>query len=211
MTLPETCQDFPTDSDDSLLHHCDHYDPETVGKPVTRYQDILIVEDNVLDQTIIHRALQRAGVAEYLYIAGDGASALRILGLEPAPLPLVPLLPSLILLDLMLPGIDGLTVLERLRRDPRTRAIPVIVFTSIEDRELLGRCMELGIDGYFLKPFRCLDFAEAVVELIEQSRTTLAAKMGIKPASHAPGQPADDATGPPTGNPAENQPECDKS
>ncbi len=103
---------------------------------------ILIVDDEPEIVTIARDYLERAGFR--VQSAGDGASALRQARAE---------LPSLIVLDLMLPGMGGLDVARALRGDPATRPLPIIMLTALveETDRLIG--LELGADDYISKPF----------------------------------------------------------
>ena len=73
--------------------------------------------------------------------------------------------PKLILLDLKLPKVDGLQVLGRLKTDPRTRGIPVVVLTSSREDRDLNSCYKLGANSYVVKPVDFTRFAEAVRQL----------------------------------------------
>ena len=92
---------------------------------------ILLVEDNKDDEDLTLRALRKANIANEVFVARDGQEAIDFLfvtgkyaGSDPKPLPAV------ILLDLKLPKLNGIDVLHRLRSDPRTRLVPVVVLTS---------------------------------------------------------------------------------
>src|SRR5688500_18459639 len=94
---------------------------------------ILLVEDNPDDEALTLRALKKNNILNEVFIARDGAAAIDYLLGDPARS-----VPQLILLDLKLPKIDGLEVLRRIRSDPRTRLLPVVVLTSSkEDRDLV--------------------------------------------------------------------------
>ena len=103
---------------------------------------ILVVDDEPGIVTIVRDYLDRAGFR--VLAAGDGNTALRMARSER---------PSLMLLDLMLPGIDGLEITRALRQDPATRNMPVIMLTALVDEtdKLVG--LELGADDYITKPF----------------------------------------------------------
>src|SRR5690349_8259713 len=103
---------------------------------------ILIVDDEPGIVTVVRDYLDRAGFR--VLTAGDGAAALRLARAER---------PSLLVLDLMLPGLDGLDVTRVLRQDPATRALPIIMLTArVEETDkLIG--LELGADDYLTKPF----------------------------------------------------------
>lgn len=117
--------------------------------------EILLVEDDDDDVDLTLRALRGAHIANRIQIARDGAEALDILfpgdGVERRTLP------KLILLDLKLPLVDGLEVLRRIKSEPRTRAIPVVVMTSSREERDLIRTYELGTNSFIVKP---LDFAQ---------------------------------------------------
>ena len=115
---------------------------------------ILLVEDNPGDVQLTLRALKRHRLENDVIIAADGQAALGHLfgaaGQEPGPPPI------LVLLDIGLPKINGLRVLELMRADPRTRHIPVIVLSATEDEEEAIRSRRLGAIAMLHKP---LDFA----------------------------------------------------
>lgn len=115
--------------------------------------EILLVEDNPSDLELTLRALREHNICNSIQVARDGAEALDFLfcagqfahraGAD---------LPRLILLDLKLPLVDGLEVLQQVRADPRTAAIPVVVLTaSNEQRDVLDS-YALGVNSYITKP-----------------------------------------------------------
>jgi two-component system response regulator len=125
---------------------------------------ILLVEDNPDDEALTLRALAISRVGNRVVVARDGAEALAyLLGTPEAPA--LGQLPALVLLDLKLPKVDGLGVLQQLRAAPRTRRLPVVILTSSgEDRDLVG-AYELGANSYVRKPVDFVEFVEAVQQL----------------------------------------------
>jgi CheY-like chemotaxis protein len=121
---------------------------------------ILLVEDNPADQQLAIRALRKGSIANDVVVAHDGAEALDyLLATDGRPLP------EMVLLDLKLPKLDGLEVLRRIRRDPRTRLLPVVVLTSSrEERDLLDAYAS-GANSYVQKAVDFALFAEGVRQL----------------------------------------------
>lgn len=110
-----------------------------------RERTILLVEDNPDDAHLTLTAFKQAGVRARIVVATDGFEALEHLS-GPAELP------ALILLDLNLPKLAGHEILERIRRQPRTKSVPVVILTSsIEDADLV-RCYALGANSFVRKP-----------------------------------------------------------
>ncbi len=126
---------------------------------------ILLVEDNPDDEALALRALRRSGIANEIIVVRDGVEALDyLLGTGPYkgdP----PSLPQVVLLDLKLPKLNGLDVLGRLRADPRTRRLAVVVLTSSNEEEDIIASYNLGANSYVRKPVNFNDFAKAVQEL----------------------------------------------
>lgn len=125
---------------------------------------ILLVEDNPSDIDLTKRAFARASISNELVVAEDGPEALeRLFGslstgvAEP--------LPALVLLDLKLPVIDGFEVLRRIRGDPRTRRLPVVILTSSKEEQDVAAGYDLGVNSYIRKPVDFGQFAEAVRQL----------------------------------------------
>jgi CheY-like chemotaxis protein len=122
-------------------------------------QLIVLVEDNPDDQTLTLRALKKQNVANEIVVLNDGVDAIEFL-LDPEKQ-----LPNLVLLDLKLPKLDGLQVLRRLRSEPRTQVLPVVVLTSSdEDRDVIEG-YRLGANSYIRKPVDFNQFTEAVRQL----------------------------------------------
>lgn len=126
--------------------------------------EIVLVEDNADDEELILRTLQKNNLANQIQVVRDGAEALDLL------------LPAddttvnkgqlkLVLLDLKLPKVDGLEVLRRLKSDPRTKAIPVVVLTSSNAEQDIIKSYQLGVNGYVTKPIDFGQFTEAVRQL----------------------------------------------
>ena len=118
---------------------------------------ILIVED---DEDVVNLSthwLEKAGyVVEH---APDGAAALELLNNDP--------LPAVVLLDVMLPKIDGFEVLRRIRADRRTRRLPVVVVTSFSRDKDAKRGRELGANDYIVKPLMELDFLKRIEHIVK--------------------------------------------
>ncbi len=124
---------------------------------------ILLVEDNPDDEELTLMALREGQIANEVVVVRDGVAALDYLfasgpyaDRDPARLP------ALILLDLKLPKLNGLEVLERMRADPRTRLIPVVVLTSSTEEEDIVASYNLGANSYVRKPVEFHRFADAV-------------------------------------------------
>jgi two-component system response regulator len=125
---------------------------------------ILLVEDNPDDEELTLRSLKQSKLTNAVIVARDGVEALAILhGDAHASAPKS--LPTVVLLDLKLPKLDGLTVLKRIREHPHTRHLPVVVLTSsAEDADLLAT-YELGANSFVRKPVKLDDFARATSQL----------------------------------------------
>ena len=124
---------------------------------------ILLVEDNPDDEALTVRALSRNGPKHRLDIARDGVEALDYLfGTGTHAGRDTTVAPTVILLDLKLPRIDGLEVLRRLRADPRTHAQPVVILTSSKEDQDLVQSYGLGANSYIRKPVDFTQFTEAV-------------------------------------------------
>ena len=126
---------------------------------------ILLVEDNPDDEALTLRALKKNNILNTVVVAHDGVEALDyLLGTgkyqeQPPPLPQV------VLLDLKLPKVDGMEVLRRLRTEPATRLLPVVVLTSSNEQRDLLECYSHGANSYVRKPVDFAEFMEAVRHL----------------------------------------------
>jgi two-component system, response regulator len=132
----------------------------------TSVVELLLVEDNPQDLELARRALKKANLTNRIQVARDGTEALDFIFGEGAHLGRSLLDgPKLIMLDLKLPKIDGLEVLRRLKDDPRTRAIPVVVLTSSKEQSDVVESYRLGVNSYIVKPVNFERFVEAVQQL----------------------------------------------
>jgi CheY-like chemotaxis protein len=121
---------------------------------------ILVVEDNPDDEALMLRAFERSKLANTIDVARDGAEALAYL-VGPSARPL----PTLVILDLKLPKVDGLEVLRRLRAEERSRTLPVVVLTSSREEQDLVESYRLGANSYVRKPVDFMQFADAIQTL----------------------------------------------
>jgi two-component system, response regulator len=125
--------------------------------------DILLVEDNKDDLELTLHALRKENLANKIHVARDGEEALEFLfcnGTHVARSFEHP--PRLILLDLKLPKVDGMEVLKRLKADPRTRTIPVVILTSSKEERDLVNGYNLGANSYIQKPVDFDQFRDTV-------------------------------------------------
>jgi len=128
--------------------------------------EILLVEDNPDDLEMTLRALRKANLANHIQTARDGAEALDFIFCRgPHSGRRIEDRPKVILLDLKLPKVDGLEVLQRLKSDPRTKMIPVAILTSSKEQRDVVESYNLGVNSYIVKPVNFDRFATAVREL----------------------------------------------
>jgi CheY-like chemotaxis protein len=128
--------------------------------------EILLVEDSPDDLEMALRALRKAHLSNRIQVARDGAEALDFIFATGAHMGRkVENGPKVILLDLKLPKVDGLEVLRRVKGDPRTKKIPVVVLTSSKEQPDVTECYNLGVNSYIVKPVNFESFAGAVAEL----------------------------------------------
>lgn len=127
---------------------------------------LLLVEDNPQDLELALRALGKANLSGRVHVARDGAEALDYVFCEgPHAARKITDAPKVILLDLKLPKVDGLDVLKRLKGDPRTKPIPVVVLTSSKEQSDIVESYDLGVNSYIVKPVDFERFTEAVSTL----------------------------------------------
>lgn len=150
-----------------------------------RQIEILLVEDNLDDVELTLHALRKENLANHIHVARDGEEALEFLfccGAHAGRSFDHP--PKLILLDLKLPKVDGMEVLKRLKADPRTRTIPVVILTSSKEERDLVQGYGLGANSYIQKPVDFDQFRNTVKSvgfywlLINQAPVSVGAAKG---------------------------------
>ena len=128
--------------------------------------EILLVEDNPNDVKLTMNAFKTANLANSVHVARDGVEALEFLfGAASSPDEKLSERPKLILLDLKLPRLDGHEVLKRIKGDPRTSAIPVVILTSSAEERDVMRTYQVGANSYIVKPVDFEQFTESVRDI----------------------------------------------
>ena len=131
-----------------------------------KVKTILLVEDTLQDELLILRALKKINLANGVDVVRDGQQALDYLFREGEFAGRAgPDLPTVVLLDVNLPRVSGLEVLERLRADPRTRLLPIVILTSSDEERDRLRSYEHGANSFVRKPLVFTEFAETVARL----------------------------------------------
>jgi len=119
---------------------------------------ILVIEDDANDSFLLEREIARASLEDHVTIIPDGRQALAYLEETETP-------PLAIFLDLYLPGMNGVHVLDRLRRNPKYKNVPVIVMTGSADPNDLKECLRLGVTSYLSKPVKLSHFIKTVAHI----------------------------------------------
>ena len=128
--------------------------------------EILLVEDNPNDVELTLRALQKQNLASKVFVVKDGAEALDfIFATGTYRVRKVDDHPKVVLLDLKLPKVDGIEVLRKIKSDPRTKEMPVVMLTSSQEERDVVETYKLGVNSYIVKPVDFNNFVHAVAEL----------------------------------------------
>lgn len=129
--------------------------------------EVLLVEDNAEDAELTIRELKAHNLANNLYHAWDGEEALDFIfgkkKFSGSRLPEHP--PRLIMLDIGMPKVNGIEVLEELKSNPLTKKIPVVMLTASREDPIISLCQQLGVNSYIVKPVKFDSFAEKIREL----------------------------------------------
>jgi CheY-like chemotaxis protein len=143
---------------------------------------ILLVDDDANDEELARVALERAQIPHRLAIARDGVEALDWLFRREGFATREDTQPQLILLDLKLPRVNGLEVLEQIRRDERTRILPVVVFTSSAEERDLAESYRRGANAYIRKPVDFREYKDMIVDVgsfwIRRNQTPVVVQQG---------------------------------
>lgn len=133
---------------------------------MTSEVEILLVEDNASDAEMTISALKKNNLANKLLHVKDGAEALDFIFAEGKYADRqIEHTPRVILLDLKMPKVNGLEVLQKIRGDERTKRIPVVILTSSKEDPDIKKCYELGANSYVPKPVEFDDFQKAISDL----------------------------------------------
>ena len=128
--------------------------------------EILLAEDNESDAELTIRALRKNNLANKLVHLKDGADALDFIFAEGSyALRDIQNTPRVILLDLKMPKVNGIEVLEKIKSDSRTQKIPVVMLTSSKEDPDIQTCYKLGVNSYVVKPVTFEEFVKAVSDL----------------------------------------------
>jgi CheY-like chemotaxis protein len=132
------------------------------GKGGVSMACILLVDDDSVDAMAVRRALRDLRIENKLEVARDGQEALSILGRTPASPP------RFVLLDLNMPRMGGLEFLREVKRGGPHRAVPIVVLTTSDAEQDRVKSIDLGADGYVVKPFDYRDFLKSVKEVCDR-------------------------------------------
>lgn len=128
--------------------------------------EILLVEDNRYDIELTLRAIRKNNFTSHIHVASDADAALRfIFGSDPRIGREIVNSPRLVLLDVKLPGINGMEVLRQLKTDARTQTIPVVMLTSSSDQRDILESYRLGANSYIVKPVNFEQFLDTVRQI----------------------------------------------
>lgn len=165
MAVPD---DLPVPSLEQVLLRVFHVAPEVSGEPPRRASArVLVVEDNHVNRTLLVEILKRAGHS--VFTAADAYAALNMLER---------LKVDLVILDIALPGIDGIELAARLKANPETRSLPLLAVTAHEDGETLDAAREAGIIGIQTKPIDGQKLTRLVEDTLKRERMSLPADGG---------------------------------
>ena len=130
---------------------------------MNRKMDILLVEDDPHDVELTLRVFRENNLSNAVHVARDGAEAIEYL--FPANEKQAVAHPRFVLLDLKLPKLDGLEVLKRIKGDPRTKNVPVVILTSSKEAPDLRTAYEYGVNSYLCKPVEFGEFVNVVKQI----------------------------------------------
>lgn len=134
-------------------------------EPAAELKRILLVEDNVNDVELVLNAMEENRLANEVVVVRDGQEALDYLQRRGVFRLRAEGNPAVVLLDLKLPKVDGLEVLERMRQDEALRCVPVVMLTSSNEEKDLARSYRLGVNAYVVKPVDFGEFVGAIRDL----------------------------------------------
>jgi len=126
---------------------------------------ILLVEDNPNDIELALEALEENNLANRVVVLNDGVELMEYLTYEGPYIKREKEYPAVILLDIKMPRMDGLEVLQKIKSNPTLKSIPVVMLTSSREEPDLKKCYELGVNAYVVKPVSFDDFFNAVKQL----------------------------------------------
>jgi response regulator RpfG family c-di-GMP phosphodiesterase len=129
--------------------------------------DILIIDDDLTNLKVLSRHLSALG---YNPVTADsGMTALKVLDEQPA---------DLILLDIMMPGMDGTEVLNRIKSNDYTKDIPVVMVSAIDDYNTIKKCLEAGAEDYIIKPFNMVLLSSRVESCVARKQPAACSGIG---------------------------------
>ena len=134
-------------------------DAPITSPPPIHAARVLVVDDVAANRELLGRRLERLGY--FVSYAEDGLRAMAAVRAEPF---------DLVLLDIMMPGMDGIQVLEAVKADPELRGIPVVMISAVDDVTDVARCIELGAEDYLFKPFDPVLLRARVGACLEKKR-----------------------------------------
>jgi two-component system response regulator len=131
----------------------------------TQHADILLVEDQLSDEELARHALGKTNLVDDIKVARDGAEALEhLFDEQDRPVPSSQF-PALILLDLKLPKIHGLEVLEKIKAHPETKIIPVVILSSSDQEQDIYTSYQLGANSFITKPVDYQEYTAAIQQV----------------------------------------------
>lgn len=132
---------------------------------MSELRPILLAEDSLRDVELTIEALAGNNLANRVVVAHDGVEAMEYLRREGQYAERRPGQPTVVILDIKMPRMDGIEVLRAIRADPALRLLPVVILTSSREEQDLVRSYELGVNAYVVKPVKFSDFITAVSQL----------------------------------------------